>query len=134
MAAVAEVAEVETCTDIVTLHTAKGPHIYPSQITLKQLGLDQLEKEKKQRNQALQNMTVAELRAECLARALNDERLKKDLQQNLKEQLKGVQRVPALLINEQDKSTEEINLCTESLTNGIFSILAVHLYVIKRLD
>ena len=35
MAAVAEVAEVETCTDIVTLHTAKGPHIYPSQITLK---------------------------------------------------------------------------------------------------
>lgn len=67
-------------------------------------------------------------------RALNDERLKKDLQQNLKEQLKGVQRVPALLINEQDKSTEEINLCTESLTNGIFSILAVDLYVIKRLD
>lgn len=79
-------------------------------------------------------MTVAELRAECLARALNDERLKKDLQQNLKEQLKGVQQVPALLINEQDKSTEEINLCTESLTNDIFSILAVHLYVIKRLD
>lgn len=67
-------------------------------------------------------------------RALNDERLKKDLQQNLKKQLKGVQRVPALLINEQDKSTEEINLCTESLTNGIFSILAVDLYVIKRLD
>ena len=79
-------------------------------------------------------MTVAELRAEFLAKALNDERLKKDLQQNLKEQLKGVQRVPALLINEQDKSTEEINLCTESLTNGIFSILAVHLYVIKTLD
>ncbi|CAH3139868.1 unnamed protein product [Porites lobata] len=48
-------------------------------------------------------MTVAELRAECLARALNDEGLKKDLQQNLKEQLKG-------LINEQDKSTEEIDL------------------------
>lgn len=40
-------------------------------------------------------MTVAELRAECLARALNVEGLKKDLQQNLKEQLKGVQRVPA---------------------------------------
>ncbi|XP_068696324.1 uncharacterized protein [Montipora foliosa] len=55
-------------------------------------------------------MTVAELRAECLARGLNDEGLKKDLQQNLKEQLKGVQGVPALLINEQDKSMEDINL------------------------
>ena len=31
------------------------------------------------------NMTVAELKAECLARGLNDEGLKKDLQQNLKE-------------------------------------------------
>ena len=39
-----------------------------------------------------QNMAVAELRAECLARGLNDEGLKKDLQQNLKEQLKGLYR------------------------------------------
>ena len=40
--------------------------------------------------------------------------MKKDLQQNLKEQLKGVQRVAPLLINEQDKSMEDINLGTES--------------------
>lgn len=78
------------------------------------------------------NMTVAELRAECLARGLNDEGLKKDLQQNLKKQLKGVQRVLALLINEQDKSMEDINLGTESLTNNIFSIPAVNLYVIMN--
>lgn len=36
------------------------------------------------------NMTVEELRAECSARGLNEEGLKKDLQQNLKKQLKGV--------------------------------------------
>ena len=70
-------------------------------------------------------MTVAELRAECLARGLNDEGLKKDLQQNLKEQLKGVQRVPALLVNEQDKSMEDVNLGTESLTNKIFFITCI---------
>ena len=62
-------------------------------------------------------MTVAELRVECIARGLNGEGLKKDLQQNLKEQLKGVQRVPPLLINEQDKSMADINLGTESLTS-----------------
>ena len=56
------------------------------------------------------NMTVEELRVECAARGLNDDGLKKDLQQNLKDQLKGVQRVPALLINEQDKSIADINL------------------------
>ena len=66
------------------------------------------------------NTTVAELRAEWLATGLNDEGLKTDLLQNVKEQLKGVQRVPALLINEQDKSMEDINLGTESLTNDIF--------------
>ena len=61
------------------------------------------------------DMTVAELRAECAERGLDDEGLKKELQQNLKEQLKGVQRVPALLINEQDKRMEDINLGTECL-------------------
>ena len=56
------------------------------------------------------NMTLAELRAECAARGLCDEGVKKDLQETLKEHLKGVQRVPSLLINEQDKSMEDINL------------------------
>lgn len=58
------------------------------------------------------DMTVSELKIECAARGLDvDERLKKkELQQNLKDHLKGVQRVPALLINEQDKSLKDINL------------------------
>lgn len=58
------------------------------------------------------DMTVSELKIECAARGLDvDERLKKkELQQNLKDHLRGVQRVPALLINEQDKSLKDINL------------------------
>ena len=60
------------------------------------------------------DMTVVELRTECVARGLCDEGLKKELQQNLKDHLKGVQRVPALLVNDQDKSMEEIHLGTEN--------------------
>ena len=55
-------------------------------------------------------MTVVELRAECVARGLSDEGLKKELQQNLKDHLKGIQRVSAaLLVNDQ----EEIHPGTE---------------------
>lgn len=55
---------------------------------------------------SFKDMTVPELKVECAARGLHvDERLKrKELQQYLKDHLKGVQTVPALLINEQDKS------------------------------
>ena len=56
------------------------------------------------------NMTLAELRVECAARRLCDEGVKKDSQETLKEHLNAVQRVPFLLINEQDKSMEDINL------------------------
>ena len=59
------------------------------------------------------DMTVEELRNECVARGLKDERLKKNLQTSLKEHLKGVQRVPALLINEKDKNMHDINLGKE---------------------
>lgn len=61
------------------------------------------------------DMTIPELKIECAARGLDvDERLKrKILQQNLRDHIKGVQRVPALLINEQDKSLKDINLGTE---------------------
>lgn len=68
------------------------------------------------------DMTVPELKVECAARGLDvDERLKrKELQQYLKDHLKGVQRVPALLINEQDKSLKDINLGTEIM---LFTII-----------
>ena len=73
---------------------------------------------RRKRNGAIKpfkDMTVPELKIECAARGLDvDERLKrKELQQNLKDHIKGVQRVPALLINEQDKSLKDINLGTE---------------------
>ena len=69
-------------------------------------------------------MTVSELKIECAARGLDvDERLKKkELQQNLKDHLKGVQRVPALLINEQDKSLKDINLGKEIM---LFTIIQI---------
>ena len=38
------------------------------------------------------------------------EGVKKELQETLKEHPKGVQRVSSMLINEQDKSMEDINL------------------------
>ena len=56
---------------------------------------------------------MEELRNECVARGLKDERLKKNLQTSLKEHLKGVQRVPTLLINEKDKNMQDINLGKE---------------------
>ncbi|KAL9977629.1 hypothetical protein ACROYT_G015057 [Oculina patagonica] len=70
---------------------------------------------KKDRNGGIKpfkDMTVPELKIESVTKGLDvDERLKrKELQQNLKDHLKGVQRVPALLINEQDKSLKDINL------------------------
>ena len=48
-----------------------------------------------------------------MARGLSDDGLKKELQQNLKDHLKGIQRLPALLVNDQDKSLEEIQLGTK---------------------
>ena len=68
------------------------------------------------------DMTVPELKIECAARGLDvEKRLKrKELQQNLKDHLRGVQRVPALLINEQDKNLKEINLGTEIM---LFTII-----------
>ena len=77
-------------------------------------------------------MTVLELKIECAERGLDvDKRLKrKELQQNLKDHLKGVQRVPALLINEQDKSLKDINLGTEIMLFTNYSMY--FLFVIKN--
>lgn len=74
------------------------------------------------------DMTVVELRAKCLARGLSDEGLKKELQQNLKDHLKGIQRVPALLVNDQDKSMEEIHLGTEII---VFINVIITIYYSK---
>ncbi|KAL9977624.1 hypothetical protein ACROYT_G015050 [Oculina patagonica] len=55
-------------------------------------------------------MTVEEMQIVCMARGLSDKEKSKQLKQTLKDHLKGVQRVPALLINDQDKSLKDINL------------------------
>ena len=51
-------------------------------------------------------MTVVELQRECRARGLSDEGFKKELQSTLKEHLGGVQRVRAMLLNNQGRSLE----------------------------
>ena len=70
-------------------------------------------------------MTVVQLRAECMARELSDEGSKNELQQNLKDHLKDIQRVPALLVNDQDKTMDEIHLGRE-ITIIINVIIIMH--------
>ncbi|XP_078363733.1 uncharacterized protein LOC144647937 [Oculina patagonica] len=55
-------------------------------------------------------MTVAQLKKECRERGLCGDGYKKDLQATLKEHLVGVQRVPAMLINDQERSLENLHL------------------------
>ena len=56
------------------------------------------------------DMPVAVLRRECLARGLCDEGHKQHLQSTLREHLGGIQRVPALLSNDQAKRLEDLHL------------------------
>ncbi|KAL9978427.1 hypothetical protein ACROYT_G015941 [Oculina patagonica] len=58
-------------------------------------------------------MTVAQLKKECRERGLCGDGYKKDLQATLKEHLVGVQRVPAMLINDQERSLENLHLDDE---------------------
>lgn len=56
------------------------------------------------------DMSADELQKECRARGLCDKGYRKDLQATLKEHLGGVQRVPAMLINDQGRSLEDLHL------------------------
>ena len=47
---------------------------------------------------------------ECQARGLPAEGQKKQLQEALKEEMGGIQRVPAMMGFDQEKTLEEINL------------------------
>ena len=51
-----------------------------------------------------------ELQRECRARGLSDEGFKKQLQSILKKHLGGVQRAPAMLLNNQGRSIENLHL------------------------
>lgn len=72
------------------------------------------------------DMPVAELRNECRARGLCDEGYKKDLQITLKEHLGGIQRVPAMMINDQGRSIEDLHL-----GNYVINCPALHNFIIQ---
>ena len=54
------------------------------------------------------NLRLEELRVECQARGLPAEGQKKQLQEVLKEEMGGIQRVPAMMVFDQEKTLEEI--------------------------
>lgn len=56
------------------------------------------------------NMTLEELQTECSGRGLSDEGKRPDLEKTLKEELGGIQRVPAMLIHDQDKDLSSLML------------------------
>lgn len=68
---------------------------------------------RKKRNGGLKpfkNLRLEELREECQARGLPTDGQKKDLLEIFKEEMGGIQRVPAMMIFDQEKTLEEINL------------------------
>ena len=79
------------------------------------------------------DLTVPELQRECRARGLSDEGRKKELEATLKEHLGGVQRVPAMLLNSQRKSMEDLHLGTDYLLTTIF-IFVVTVYALTSIN
>ena len=68
---------------------------------------------RKKRNGGLtpfKNLRLEELREECQARGLPTDGQKTELQEILKEEMGGIQRVPAMMFFDQEKTLEEINL------------------------
>jgi len=68
---------------------------------------------RKKRNGGLKpfkNLRLEELRDECQARGLPADGQKKELQETLKEEMGGIQRVPAMMFFDQEKTLEQINL------------------------
>ena len=56
------------------------------------------------------NLRLEELREECQARGLPTDGKKKDLEETLREEMGGIQRVPAMMFFDQERTLEEINL------------------------
>ena len=53
---------------------------------------------------------MEELREECHARGLPTEGNKKDLEEIFKEEMGGIQRVPAMMFFDQEKTLDDVNL------------------------
>ena len=78
---------------------------------------------KNKRNAGLKpfkDLRLEELRNECRARGLETEGQKKELQEILKEEIGGIQRVPAMMFFDQEKTLADLGLgrhCILSTTN-----------------
>lgn len=57
-----------------------------------------------------QNLRIDDLRKECEARGLPTDGLKKDLLETFREEMGGIQRVPAMMFCDQEKTLKDINL------------------------
>lgn len=78
------------------------------------------------------DLRVEELKRECAARGLPCDGQKKDLQQILKEELGGIQRVPAMMFFDQAKKMADLGLGENSSYYYVphyYSILCVYMYV-----
>jgi len=78
---------------------------------------------KNKRNAGLKpfkDLHLEELRSECRARGLETDRQKKDLKEILKEDIGGIQRVPAMMFFDQEKTLADLGLgrhCILSITS-----------------
>ena len=53
---------------------------------------------------------MEELKRECTARGLSCDGSKKELQEILREEIGGIQRVPAMIFFDQEKTTADLGL------------------------
>ena len=60
-------------------------------------------------------LRLEELRSECRARGLETDGQKKELQEILKEEIGGIQRVPAMMFFDQEKTLEDLGLGTQCM-------------------
>ena len=66
------------------------------------------------------DLHLEELRSECRARGLETDGQKKDLKEILKEDIGGIQRVPAMMFFDQEKTLADLGLgrhCILSITS-----------------
>ena len=66
------------------------------------------------------DLRLEELRSECGARGLETDGQKKDLKEILKEDIGGIQRVPAMMFFDQEKTLADLGLgrhCILSITS-----------------
>ena len=74
------------------------------------------------------DLRLEELKRECNARGLPCDGQKKELQEVLKEEIGGIQRVPAMIFFDQEKTLADIGLGENSITNLPLHLSNKHYY------